>query len=47
MRQKQEAVLSFASDDKGLPKVVCEYRARYRTIIGLSLGVVHFRESSG
>jgi IS5 family transposase len=32
MRQKQEAVLSFASDDKGLPKVVCEYRARYRTI---------------
>ena len=32
MRQKKEAVLCFASNDDGLPKVVREYRARYRTI---------------
>ena len=32
MRQKKEAVLSFASSDDGLPKVVRDYRARYRTI---------------
>lgn len=32
MRQKQEAVLCFESSDDGLPKVVRDYRARYRTI---------------
>ena len=32
MRQKKEAVLCFASNDDGLPKVVRTYRARYRTI---------------
>jgi len=32
MRQKKEAVLCFASNDDGLPKIVPDYRARYRTI---------------
>ena len=32
MRRKYEAVLSFESDDEGLPKVVRDYRARYRAI---------------
>jgi len=32
MRQKKEAVLCFASNDEGLPKVIREYRARYRRI---------------
>ena len=32
MRQKAEAVLSFGSSDEGLPKVVRQYRARYRAI---------------
>ena len=32
MRQKTEAVLSFESSDDGLPKVVRDYRARYRAI---------------
>src|ERR1039458_9317884 len=32
MRQKKESVLSFASSDEGLPKVVRDYRARYRTM---------------
>jgi len=32
MRQKKEAVLCFASNDDGLPKVVRDYRARYRAI---------------
>ena len=32
MRQKKEAVLCFASNDEGLPKVVRDYRDRYRTI---------------
>jgi len=32
MRQKKELVLSFASSDEGLPKVVRDYRDRYRTI---------------
>ena len=32
MRQKKEAVLCFASNDDGLPKVVRDYRDRYRTI---------------
>jgi transposase, IS5 family len=32
MRRKQEAVLCFTSNDDGLPKVVCEYRGRYRAI---------------
>ena len=32
MRQKQEAVLCFESNDEGLPKVVRDYRARYRAI---------------
>lgn len=32
MRQKKEAVLCFESNDEGLPKVVREYRARYRSI---------------
>jgi IS5 family transposase len=32
MRRKKEAVLSFESNDDGLPKVVRDYRARYRAI---------------
>jgi IS5 family transposase len=32
MRQKKEAVLCFACGDEGLPKVVRDYRARYRAI---------------
>ena len=32
MRRKQEAVLCFESKDDGLPKVVRDYRARYRAI---------------
>jgi hypothetical protein len=32
MRQKKEAVLSFASNDEGLPKALRDDRARYRTI---------------
>ncbi len=32
MRLKREAVLSFESSDDGLPKVVREYRRRYRAI---------------
>ena len=32
MRLKKEAVLCFASNDEGLPKVVRDYRARYRRI---------------
>jgi IS5 family transposase len=32
MRQKREAVLCFQSNDEGLPKVVRDYRARYRAI---------------
>jgi len=32
MRQKTEAVLSFASSDAGLPKVMRDYRERYRAI---------------
>lgn len=32
MRRKAEAVLSFESSDEGLPKVVRDYRARYRGI---------------
>jgi IS5 family transposase len=32
MRRKKEAVLCFASNDDGLPKVVRNYRARYRAI---------------
>ncbi len=32
MRRKKEAVLSFESKDDGLPKVVRDYRARYRAI---------------
>ena len=32
MRLKKEAVLCFASNDDGLPKVVRDYRARYRLI---------------
>jgi IS5 family transposase len=32
MRQKKEAVLCFDSNDDGLPKVVRDCRARYRTI---------------
>ena len=32
MRQKTEAVLSFESGDEGLPKVVRQYRDRYRAI---------------
>ena len=32
MRRKTEAVLSFESSDEGLPKVVRDYRARYRAI---------------
>jgi transposase, IS5 family len=47
MRQKKEAVLCFESSDEGLPKVVREYRARYRLICQVLddnpeiLGVVH------
>jgi IS5 family transposase len=32
MRRKQEAVLCFESNDDGLPKVVRDYRARFRVI---------------
>jgi len=32
MRRKMEAVLSFESSDEGLPKVVRDYRDRYRAI---------------
>ena len=32
MRRKREAVLSFESCDDGLPRVVRDYRARYRAI---------------
>ena len=32
MRRKKEAVLSFESNDQGLPKVIRDYRARYRSI---------------
>lgn len=32
MRQKKETVLSFESKEDGLPKVIREYRARYRAI---------------
>ena len=32
MRRKMEAVLCFESSDDGLPKVVRDYRARYRAI---------------
>src|SRR5664280_2974228 len=32
MRRKKEAVLCFESNDDGLPKVVREYRARFRAI---------------
>ena len=32
MRQKMEAVLSFESSDEGLPKIVRQYRDRYRAI---------------
>jgi IS5 family transposase len=32
MRRKAEAVLSFESSDDGLPKIVRDYRARYRAI---------------
>ena len=32
MRRKKEAVLSFESNDDGLPKVVRDYRDRYRAI---------------
>ena len=32
MRRKKEAVLSFESSDDGLPRVVRDYRARYRAI---------------
>ena len=32
MRRKNEAVLSFESNDDGLPKVVRDYRERYRVI---------------
>ena len=32
MRRKNEAVLCFESSDEGLPKVVRDYRARYRAI---------------
>jgi transposase, IS5 family len=33
MRRKKEAVLSFESSDDGLPKVIRDYRARYRAMI--------------
>src|SRR5665647_1986577 len=32
MRRKKEAVLCFESNDEGLPKVVRDYRERYRAI---------------
>ena len=32
MRRKKEAVLCFESKDAGLPKVVRDYRARFRAI---------------
>jgi len=32
MRQKMEAVLSFESSDDGLPKIIRDYRERYRAI---------------
>ena len=32
MRRKQEAVLCFEWNDKGLPKVVRDYRARYKAM---------------
>ncbi len=32
MRRKREAVLCFESNDEGLPRVVRDYRARYRAI---------------
>jgi IS5 family transposase len=32
MRRKKEAVLCFESSDEGLPKVIRQYRARYRAI---------------
>ena len=32
MRRKKEAVLRFESRDDGLPKVIRDYRARYRAI---------------
>ena len=32
MRRKKEAVLSFESSDDGLPKVIRDYRGRYRAI---------------
>ena len=32
MRRKNEAVLCFESNDDGLPKVVRDYRERYRVI---------------
>src|SRR5208337_1802099 len=32
MRQKKEAVFCFESSDDGLPKIVRDYRARYRMI---------------
>lgn len=32
MRRKKEAVLCFDSSDKGVPKVIRDYRARYRAI---------------
>jgi IS5 family transposase len=32
MRRKQESLFSFASGDKGLPKIVLQYRAQYRVI---------------
>jgi IS5 family transposase len=32
MRQKRESVLAFEWDDKGLPKVVREYRAKYKLL---------------
>jgi transposase, IS5 family len=32
MRRKMEAVLSFESSDDGLPKIIRDYRARYRAI---------------
>jgi IS5 family transposase len=32
MRRKSEAVLCFDSNDRGLPKIIRDYRARYRAI---------------
>jgi hypothetical protein len=37
MRRKREAVLSFESCDDGLPRVVRDYRARYRKKRGIPL----------